>query len=170
MNNQFKLIKPEEISDNPFTLLNEDWMLITAGTKEKFNTMTASWGGVGVLWNKKVAFIFVRPPRYTFEFIENSSYFSLSFFAQTHKKALQYCGSHSGRGADKIKATGLSPIYSGDYIAFDEAKLILECKKIYFNDLLPAHFIDPKIDSHYPKHDYHRMYIGEIHQVYLRSK
>ena len=169
MNSEFKNIKPEEIENNPFVLLNDDWMLITAGTQEKFNTMTASWGGMGVLWNKRVVFIFVRPPRYTYEFIEKSPFFSLSFFEETHRKSLQICGKTSGRDTDKIKACGLSPLFSDEYIAFGEAKLIMQCKKIYFNDILPENFLDERIQPHYPNEDYHRMYVGEIKEVWLKK-
>ncbi|MEI8201963.1 MAG: flavin reductase [Bacteroidota bacterium] len=169
MNTNFNPIKPEQITENPFVLLNDDWMLITAGTPDKFNTMTASWGGMGVLWNKRVVYIFIRPPRYTYDFVENSSIFTLSFFNNDYRKALRICGETSGRDTDKIKATGLTPLFSNDYIAFEEAKLIFQCRKIYFNDILSENFLDPKIQPHYPNNDYHRMYVGEIEQVLTKK-
>ena len=158
----FKEIKPELLTDNPFKLINGDWMLITAGTAESFNTMTASWGGLGVLWERKVAFCFVRPTRFTYEFIERSQNFTLSFFEETHRKALQYCGSHSGRDGDKIKAAGLTPVVDGGFVRFAEARLVLGCRKLYFQDIKPERFLDPKIETMYPQKDYHRMYVGEI--------
>ncbi len=151
-----------KIDENPFKLIGSDWMLITAGDKKSFNTMTASWGGVGVLWNKPVSYIFVRPTRYTYEFIEKSKGYSLSFFDEKYRKALSICGTKSGRDTDKVKEAGLTPVVSDTGIVhFDEAKLVLECSKLYFQDIDPANFLDPSINSLYDN-DYHRMYIGEI--------
>lgn len=163
------VINPDEIRDNPFHLIGSDWMLITAGGIDSFNTMTASWGGLGVLWNKNVCYIFVRPTRYTYEFIERSDMFSLSFFDETHREALNYCGSKSGRDVDKILNTGLTPIEdeSGP-VFFDEARLVILCKKLYFQDIDPANFLDPGIEKNYPQKDYHRMYVGQIVRVLIR--
>jgi len=158
----FKETAPELLTDNPFKLIGKDWMLITAGTPGSFNTMTASWGGLGVLWERKVAFCFIRPTRYTYEFIERSDTFTLSFFEEHHRKALSYCGSHSGRDTDKIKGAGLTPVKEGGFVYFDEARLVLACRKLYFQDISPGRFLDEKIDDMYPQKDYHRMYVGEI--------
>ena len=103
----FKEISVSELNKNAFKLIGKDWMLITSGTEEKLNTMTASWGGLGVIWNTNVSFIFVRPQRYTFEFLEENDYYTLSFFGDEYKKVLSYCGKNSGRNVDKISATGL---------------------------------------------------------------
>ncbi len=159
---QFHEKKPELLAENPFRLIGSDWMLITAGTQEKFNTMTASWGGLGVLWERKVAVCFVRPTRYTYEFLERSGTFTLSFFGAEHRKALQFCGSHSGRNTDKMKGAGLTPVFDGAFVHFDEARLVLACRKIYFQDIGPERFLDPRIEDMYPQKDYHRMYVGEI--------
>ncbi len=159
---EFTEIKPDQLTDNPFKLINNDWMLITAGTPEKFNTMTASWGGLGVLWERKVAYIFIRPNRYTYEFVERSPLFTLSFFNESHRKALQYCGSHSGRNGDKVKETGLTPVHDKGLVYFNEARLALCCSKLYFQDIEPGRFLDPAINGMYPQKDYHRMYVGEI--------
>lgn len=163
MKSSFLEIRPEDITDNPFRLIGSDWMLITAGTIKSFNTMTASWGGLGVLWNKNIAICFIRPHRYTFNFIENSEYFTLSFFESRYKDKLAFCGSHSGKDTDKVKQTGLTPVegIKGD-IYFDEARLVLECRKLYFQDLESSNFLDPAISHNYPAKDYHRMYIGEV--------
>jgi flavin reductase (DIM6/NTAB) family NADH-FMN oxidoreductase RutF len=158
----FKEVKPESLTDNPFTLIGKDWMLITAGIPGSFNTMTASWGGLGVLWERKVACCFVRPTRYTYEFMERSQNFTLSFFEERLRKILSFCGSHSGRDTDKIKGSGLTPVNDGGYMYFSEARLVLFCRKIYFQDISPDCFLDPKIDEMYPQRDYHRMYVGEI--------
>lgn len=158
-----RLVNPFEIQQNVFHLLDDDWMLITAGTKDKFNTMTASWGGFGILWDMPVSFIFIRPQRYTFEFIEKNNEFSLSFFGGTFREALDFCGSHSGRDTDKIAATGLLPVETERRnIYFEQATLMFECRKIYFNDLDPANFLDKKIHKNYPAQNYHRLFIGEI--------
>ncbi len=161
-------IRPESLAENPFSLIGRDWMLVTAGTMEGFNTMTASWGGMGVLWDRSVCFIFIRPTRYTYEFIERSDSFSLSFFEEKYRKALQFCGSHSGRDTDKIKGTGLTPFAESGVIAFKEARLVIACRKIYFQDILPANFLDSSIDKMYAKKDYHRMYVGEITKCLVR--
>ena len=94
-------------SEDTFDLIGKQWMLGTAGTKDSFNTMTASWGGLGWLWNKPVAFVFIRPERYTHDFIESSDRMTLSFFSEAYRKALQFCGTRSGRKVNKIEATGL---------------------------------------------------------------
>jgi flavin reductase (DIM6/NTAB) family NADH-FMN oxidoreductase RutF len=163
MNNGFNIIKPQELQENTFKLIGTDWMLITAGTAESFNTMTASWGGMGILWGKEICFCVVRPQRYTYEFMERNSQFTLSFFDKKYRKALNFCGKKSGRDVDKIASTGLTPISDKTGIVyFNEARIVLECRKIYFQDLNPENFIDPGIDKNYSSKDYHRMYVGEI--------
>ena len=128
----FKKITTEELTANPFKLIGKDWMLITAGDKEKFNTMTASWGGVGIMWGKPVATAYIRPQRYTFEFIENGDYYTQSFFDEEYRDALKFCGSKSGRDYDKVKETGLTPVVDDETgaVYFKEAKLVFICKKM----------------------------------------
>ena len=159
----FHRIDPAELRDNVFRIIHEDCMLITAGTLESFNMMTASWGGLGVLWEKKVALCFIRPGRHTFGFVEKSSIFTLSFYAEAYRAALDLCGTKSGRDMDKAREAGLTPITTpAGGIAFDEARLILECRKLYTHDLDPKRFLDAGIEKNYPNKDYHRMYVGEI--------
>ncbi len=159
----FQKIEPQDIDQNPFTLIDDDWFLLTAGDFDSFNTMTASWGGMGILWNKPVVFCFVRPHRYTYKFMESNEFFTMSFFNKNFREALNLCGKVSGRQTDKMKATGLKPIASPQgTIFFEQAKLMLECRKLYFSDIIPENFILDKINANYPKKDYHRMYIGEI--------
>jgi len=170
MSAEFKKLSPQEINENVFKLVGSDWMLITAGTKEKFNTMTASWGGLGVLWQKNVSFCTIRPGRYTYEFVESSDKYTLAFFDNKYKKALSICGSKSGRDTDKVAEAGITPVeISPDAVAFDEAKLVIECRKIYYQDLQPENFLNPDIDKNYPNKDYHRMYIGEIVNCYVKE-
>lgn len=159
-------MKPEQISGNVFQLIGNEWMLITAGTMDRWNTMTASWGGLGVLWSKNVSFCFVRDSRYTYEFMNEASTYSLSFYPPAYKDALKYCGSHSGRDVDKAAETGLVPVELEGTVAFQQARLVLVCTKIYQQDIDPANFIDPGIEASYPNKDYHRVYVGEIRTVY----
>ena len=169
MNQSVKTITPELIKDNVFQLIGSDWMLITAGNIKSFNMMTASWGGFGVLWNKNVCWCFIRPQRHTRSFMDTSDHFTLSFFSDEHKEALEFCGSHSGKHVNKTAKTELTPVEtSTGTVYFAEAKLVIECKKIYFHDIDPANFVDKTIKSNYSQKDYHRMYIGEITNCLLR--
>lgn len=158
----FKQTEPEEIRFNPFKLIGKDWMLITAGTEDGFNTMTASWGGMGVLWEKKVCFSVVRPTRYTYRFLEENDTYTLSFFSSRFKKALTICGTKSGRDTDKVRESGLEPAFDGDAVFFRQARLVFECRKLYFQDIIPANFRYSDLERFYPEKDYHRMYVGEI--------
>jgi flavin reductase (DIM6/NTAB) family NADH-FMN oxidoreductase RutF len=159
----FKSVKSTELSMNPVQLIGHEWMLITAGEKDHFNTMTAAWGGLGFLWKKPMATIFIRPQRYTYEFTEKYAQFTLSFFDSEYLSALQLCGTKSGRDIDKVKEAGLTPIISDlGNIYFEEARMVIECEKVYYDDINPGHFIDMSIEKNYPSRDYHRMYIGFI--------
>jgi flavin reductase (DIM6/NTAB) family NADH-FMN oxidoreductase RutF len=162
----FREISPADIDDNVFSLIADDWMLLTAGQGDSYNTMTASWGSLGELWHRKVAFVFVRPQRHTFGFMNDSVRFTASFFPEAYREALRFCGSRSGRDVDKAAVTGLTPVHpTPDTTAFGEARLILVCRKIYIHDLDPSGFSDPSVEECYPDSDYHRMYIGEIETV-----
>ena len=150
MADKFNRILPQDISDNPFKALGEDWMLVTAGNINSYNTMTASWGGLGVFWNKNIVFCVIRPSRHTYEYIEKADTFTLSFFSDEYKEALKFCGSHSGRDYDKAKETGLTAVETENgSVFFKEARLVLECKKIYFDDINPENFMDPEIGTLY---------------------
>ncbi len=170
MENKLVKINPEDLSDNIFKLIGKDWMLITAGTPGAYNTMTASWGAAGVLWNKNVCFCFIRPGRHTRAFMEKNNMFTLSFFGEEYRAALNLCGTKSGRDSDKAKEAGITPVKSpAGAVYFSEARLVIECKKIYCQDIDPANFIEPAINSNYPKKDYHRMYVGEILNCYTNK-
>lgn len=152
------------IDENVFRLIAEDWMLITAGEPTDWNTMTASWGGVGIMWNRPVCWCMVRPQRHTFDYLEDREHFCLSFFAPEWRTALELCGTRSGRDCDKGAETGLravaSPVPGAIMIA--QARMNVVCRKAYWHDLDPGHFLDPSIGECYPAHDYHRVYVGEI--------
>ena len=163
---QFNVISPEEINDNIFSLIGKDWMLISATDGEKTNAMTASWGGAGVLWNKNVVYAFIRPQRYTKEFVDASEYFSLSFFDESYRDTLTYFGRVSGRDEDKIEKAGLNVKTEENAPVFDEARLTLICKKLYASPMVPEGFIDKSlIEKNYAAGDFHMVYVGEIVKV-----
>ena len=161
----FREISVEQLKDNPFTLINKDWMLITAGDAEKHNTMTASWGGVGELWGKYVSTIYIRPQRYTLEFVEREEYYSLCFFGPEYREALSLCGSKSGRDVDKDAATGLTPCFDQAAPYYEQARLVFLCRKLYRQDMEESAFLDKGLLEKGYDNDLHRMFIGEIVKV-----
>ena len=161
----FREISVEQLKDNPFTLINKDWMLITAGDAEKHNTMTASWGGVGGLWGKYVSTIYIRPQRYTLEFVEREEYYSLCFFGPEYRQALSLCGSKSGRDVDKDAATGLTPRFDQAAPYYEQARLVFICRKLYRQDMEESAFLDKGLLEKWYDNDLHRMFIGEIVKV-----
>lgn len=159
-------IDPKQIAGNPFSMIGDKWMLITAGNGEVCNTMTASWGGLGVLWQTPVATCYVRPQRYTKEFLDREEYFTLTFFGEEYRKALTICGTKSGRDMDKVKECGFT-IKTAQCGApyFEQAELVIVCRKRYVQDFDPAAIPADVKKAQYPNADYHTMYIGEIVEV-----
>ena len=168
---KFREVKPDQITDNVIKLIGKDWMLITAGTLAKFNMMTASWGGMGNLWNGPVAFAFVRPQRYTFPLMEENAHFTLTFYDDGYRDVLNFCGTQSGRDVDKVAATGLTPVQGiTGAVYFAEARLVLECRKVYAQDLKGENFVVPgMVDKFYAARDFHRLYVGEIVRCLVRE-
>ena len=164
---EFRSINPQEIFDNPFKLYGSVWGLLTAGNHDWFNTMTISWGGVGIMWNKPVTFTFVRPQRYTFEFIERGEYFTVRFFDEQYRSALSFCGSKSGRNVNKVQETGLTPAFTEEGVPyFEEARLVFVCKKLYAQPLNEESVLGgDAVLKQYNGDDYHKMYISEILEV-----
>lgn len=163
-----KEIKPEELNKSPFQLIGRDWMLVTAKKEDKVNTMTASWGGMGVMWDKNVVYIVLRPGRYTKEFVDHADTFSLTFFEKDYKKQLAYLGSVSGRDEDKIEKSGLTVQYEKDTPFFEEANMVIFCRKLYRQEMNPASFIQDGLDEkYYPGKDYHTLYIAEVEKILL---
>lgn len=162
-----KSVDENVFSENVFSMIGDKWMLVTATAPDgSYNTMTASWGGLGVLWNKKVAFVFIRPQRYTAEFSESGDTATLSFFGEEYRKALSFCGSHSGRDCDKIAETGLTPVKGdGGEVYFAEAELVLKCKKLYRDELREGAFVCPELLDNYKNKDFHIVYVYEITEV-----
>ena len=166
-----KKIEPKEIQDNAVQLIGDDWMLVTAGSPEHFNMMTASWGGLGFMWKKPVAFVVIRPQRHTFRFIESGDELTLSFFSHEYHKALTVCGTTSGRDTDKVAASGLTPyVTENGNVSFTEARLVLECRKLYSDDLKADRFVDRTIvDRWYPEKDFHKVYVLQIVRAYVKE-
>jgi flavin reductase (DIM6/NTAB) family NADH-FMN oxidoreductase RutF len=164
----FKQTDIRKINESAIKMINDDWALVTAGDLSSFNTMTVSWGGLGELWGRDVAFVFIRPQRYTYEFMEKGELFTVSFFGGAYKDELNFCGKNSGRDKDKLKATGFKARGFEGAVAFEEAQTVLVCKKIAFQDLDPKGFLDQTIENDYPNKDYHRMYVGEILKVFKK--
>jgi len=158
----------KECGGNFIKMIGEDWMLVTAGTENGYNTMTASWGGTGEIWGKDAAFILIRPQRYTYEFAEKNRRITLSFFGGEYKKELGICGSKSGREVDKACLTGLRPVFEEDYTYFEQASVVLVCRKMAYLDIDPAGFLDESIAEWYAAEDYHRMYIAEIEKCLVK--
>ena len=166
----FVKVEVSAIDRNFIKAISEDWMLITAGNRESYNTMTASWGFVGEMWGKHCAVAMIRPQRYTSLFTEREQRLTLSFLGEEYREALQLCGTKSGRDTDKFAEAKLTPIFtSSDTPAVGEANLILECRKLYVDRLNKGAFVDSECDRKwYPNEDYHLMYILEIEAAYLR--
>ena len=149
----------------PFYTLDKEWALLTAGSKEKFNSMTISWGGMGTMWGKPVVTVYVKPIRYTYEFMEQNEYFTVSFYEEAYRKDLGLLGSKSGRNMDKVAQTSLTPDFLEEGISYKEAKLTLVCRKVYYQDLEMSHIQNipqNELDHYYKTEPIHRMYLGEV--------
>ncbi|MGL4990522.1 MAG: flavin reductase [Sarcina sp.] len=161
-----KEMAQELFNENVFKTIGSDWLLFTAEKDGKVNTMTASWGGLGIMWNKKVAYIFVRPQRYTKEFIDGSDRLSISVLPNRFRKELSYLGTVSGRDEDKIAKSNLTIEKYEDVPYFEEARLVLVCKKLFAQAIEEESFIEKDlIDKWYPKKDFHIMYVVEIEKI-----
>ena len=167
---EFQRILPTEIGDNTFRMIDKDWFLITAGNPNtgEINTMTASWGCFGILWNKPVAVCFIRPQRHTIGFVNASERLSLSVLPEEYRAALRFCGTKSGRDCNKFAETGLTPAFDENNTPYiDEARLVLLCKKLYVGALEESGFLDRELLHHY-KNDYHSVFVCEIEAVLKR--
>jgi flavin reductase (DIM6/NTAB) family NADH-FMN oxidoreductase RutF len=156
----------DRFSFAPVKTLDKGWLLLAAGdfSARDMNCMTVSWGAFGVIWGRPMAMVVVRPSRHTHGFMERYDTFTLSAFPEKLRPALDYCGSHSGRDGDKMKAAGITPAAARVVKApgFAEAELVVECRKTYADAIEPGHFLAPWIGGNYPAADYHTMYFGEI--------
>lgn len=170
----FRRIAPEELTGNTFDMIGNGWMLVTAalpGGEGDFNTMTASWGGLGVLWGRDVFYCFVRPQRYTHRFAQAADKITLSFFDEQYRAALRICGTLSGRDTDKVARAGLTPVRGddGDTVAFAQARAVITGRKLYSTPLRADAFVDTGIIcEHYPQGDFHTAYICAADGVFIR--
>lgn len=166
----FKKISPEQLSDNMFKLIAKDWTLIAAGDKASYNMMTANWAGVGYLWMKHVAFVFIRPTRYTYEFTEKLDTMSLNFFTEEYRDILNLCGKKSGKEINKMEECDLTPVELSDGgIAFDESRIIFNCKKISTANLKDFEILDSSFLKYYENDEFHKLYICEITDVFIKE-
>ena len=152
----------ERFDVDAFSLFHKEWALVTAGNLSDYNTMTISWGGLGTLWSRPVATVYVKPIRYTYDFMEKNEYFTVSFFPEEYKKDLSVLGSKSGRDGDKVALTGLHPVETENGVTFKEGSATLLCKKIYWQDLDLSTMPQSVIETYYEPEAPHRMYIGEV--------
>ena len=170
---EYAIVAPEDFDESVFRLIGKEWMLVTAKNKEgKVNTMTASWGGFGVMWGKNVAVTVLRPQRYTKEFIDQTDSFTLSFYDDTFKKDLSYLGSVSGRDEDKISKTRLTPTDANGIPYFEEAKIVLICKKLYAQPMESGRLYRSRPRTGrgmVSEKDYHVLYAAEIEQILVRQ-
>ena len=166
----WKKVDPKQLEQNVFSMIGDQWMLVTAGTAEQCNTMTASWGGLGVLWNKPVATAYIRPQRYTKQFMDKNEYFTLSFFGEEYRPQLALCGRTSGREVDKVKECGFT-VMTGEGGApyFDQAQLVLVCRKGFVQQMDPNNIPNDIKETVYPTQDYHYIYIGEIVEALVKE-
>lgn len=168
---EWKIIQPEELNWNPFIAIGREWILVSAGNESGRNLMTASWGGLGVFWGKNAATIYIRQNRYTKEFIDKDGKFTLSLMGPEYRKALAFCGSVTGRGRDKFKEAGLTPMDIDGSTAPSEARTILVCRSMYSAVMTPDHFLDPDAQNKWydgktrNSDTFHTQYIAEIEKI-----
>ena len=168
----FRQITPEEFCESPFNTIGGDWLLITAPDESKesgINAMTASWGGLGILWNKPVATVYVRPQRHTFSLCETAERFSLCVLPEQYRPCLGLCGKKSGRDADKIKECALNSETVDGVGIISESRLVFICKKAYADMLKKECFVETDHLKHYPADDFHRVYILEIEKILVKD-
>lgn len=162
-----KEIDIKSVDINPFKKIGDEWALLMAGDKDSYNSMTISWGYMGVMFNKPVFLTVVRPQRYTKEFLDKNEYFTISFFDKEYKKTLGYLGSNSGRDTDKMNVEGMDAKFLDNGVFYKQASLVLVCKKLFSMDQSKAEFYDKSIKPEiYPTGDFHTFYTGEIVKVY----
>lgn len=164
----FKEITAKEIKGNIIEKIANEWMLISAGDEKGYNMMTASWGFMGEMWGEDTAVAMVRPQRYTMEFIEKSGFYTLSFYGD-NKDIHKVCGSKSGRDVDKTALTGLTPVFSDNIVYFEEANLVIICKKQYADSLKQENFTDTEPIKWYENKDFHNMIFGKIEKVLIKE-
>ena len=145
--------------------------LLTAGDKTGLNTMTIGWCQLGCVWNLPTCTVYVRPERYTYQFMESHNYFTVSVFPADRKKDMAFCGTKSGRDVDKVKECGLTLCYgAGDAPFFEEAEWVLVCRKLFVQDLEASCVTDERVLKSYTPAmgGWHRAYVGEVVEAYQK--
>ncbi len=171
MKNNFNVISPEAAEQcNVFEKIGKEWMLITAESGGVANTMTASWGTLGVLWGKPVAICYIRPQRFTYPIVDNANRLSLCFLSEEHREALRLCGTLSGRDVNKFEAASLELAHFGDVPYVAESDTVLICKKLYADMIKEEAFCSADPLVHYPTKDFHKFFICEIEKVLVAKK
>ena len=172
---RYDKLEASDLPDNVIQLIGKEWMLVTAGDESSFNTMTASWGGMGYIWERPSTFIFIRDTRYTYQFLQQHESFTLSFFNEKYRDALRICGTMSGRNTDKVKEAGLTSLETpSGLMSFEEARMIIECKKMFVQELDYANLTEPyksKIMEEAYKNEpsKHQMFISEIVNIWIKK-
>ena len=151
-----------ELNAEVFSQFDRKWALVCAGTLEHHNAMTISWGGLGTLWSRPVATVYVKPVRHTYGFMEESDWFTVSFYGEEYRRALEVMGTTSGRDTDKDKEAHLTPVPAGESVTYAEAEVTLLCRKIYYDDFEIDRVPADVVEEHYITEPVHRMYIGEV--------
>ena len=151
-----------EFTTDILSVFDKKWALLTAGDSESFNTMTISWGGLGTIWGKPVATVYVRTSRYTHDFMDANEFFTVSFYPEECRQILGVLGSKSGRDMDKMKESGLTPVKAGESVSFKEAEVTLVCKKLFRQQLEVSNIPEDVVKAMYEGQAPHDMYIGEI--------
>ncbi|SFT86603.1 NADH-FMN oxidoreductase RutF, flavin reductase (DIM6/NTAB) family [Selenomonas sp. GACV-9] len=164
-----KEVKPEEFNESVFRVIGKEWLLVTGEAEGKSNAMTVSWGGMGIMWGKPVAFIFIRPSRYTKEFIDKAEGLTLSVFTEDRREMMSYFGTVSGRDEDKIAKASLTVQHDNGRTYFDEARVTMLCRKLYAQEMQQACFIDKACDEKWYNDDYHTMYVVEIEKILVQD-
>lgn len=164
----FKEISAKDIKDNLIEKIANEWMLISAGNKDGYNMMTASWGFMGEMWGKDTAVAMIRPQRYTMQFVDKNHYYALSFYGD-NKDIHKVCGSKSGKYVNKTELTGLTPVFADNTVYFEEAKLVIICKKQYVDVLKEEKFVDKQPLKWYENKDFHNMIFGSIEKVLIKE-
>lgn len=165
----FKEIAPEDFNESTFKVIGKDWLLVTGADEGKANAMTASWGGMGVMWGKNVVYLVIRPQRYTKEFLDKAEGLTISVFDESYRKMMSYFGTVSGRTEDKIVKSGLTTVEDNGRIYYEEARVVMVCRKLYAQEMQADCLLDDELkDKWYPDNDYHTLYIVEIEKLLIK--
>ena len=168
---ELRLIDIKDLKDNAVSLFADNWFVVTAGDESDFNQLTISWGALGQIWGNPSATIYIRNTRYTYPYLNNNQYFTLCAFDEEYRDKVSFIGSKSGRDVNKVEATGLTPkVTELGSVYYDEARLVIECEKVYFNEIIPANILIEEGQKMYDGNDdTHRMYIGKIVNVWEKK-